>query len=195
MAKALVLLTLFHLVAFWRWYTAPDTLAAGEWLEQGFTSWRLCGRQGWRVHDPYYYPNFTALPFLSSFYPPHRFSAWLTRSWSVDRAWRIFLGTMAAHFWLCSIAAYILLLQPPLALTPWAAGFVALTLSHTGYALKPCASIIYTTAWIPIWLLAMHSHTWGLSGLSLGMMLLAGYWPIALPAIGVGCLSWWLSSS
>ena len=175
-------------MAFWRWYTDPYQLAAGEWLEQGFTSWLHRGRYGWKVEDLYYH-DYAGLPFLATYYPPHWLSAYLGRKLPVDLAWRLYLAVMVAHFWLASIGAYILLSTH---YAPWSAGFVSLTLSTMGYAVKPNSSIIYTCSWIPILLLSALMNMPVVFGTSLGLMLLAGYCPIALPMIPLGCLVWLL---
>lgn len=138
--------------------------------------------------DECYYPNARGLPFLSGCYPPHLVQAWLGSFLSLNQAWLLFCFTMVSHFWLASGSVYIL--ATAMGLAPWPAGLASLTLSYGAYAVKPNASIIYTTAWIPTLILAgMLKAPW-LFGISLGMMLLAGYWPLALPATVVGGFGW-----
>lgn len=195
MAKGIILLGLYHLLLFRHvYFLNPYVYATSEALEQAFASSILLGRclrHPQVVHDPYYYPDYLALPFLSSYYPPHLFQAWVGSWLSLNGAWRVYVGTMVAHFLLCSWSVYILCLRS--AMSPWAAMFAAVTLSSLGYAMKQNSSIIYTCAWVPILLLAAPLHSTGLFGISLGMLLLAGYWPVALYTLPLACWLWLLA--
>ena len=128
-----------------------------------------------------------ALPFLSTFYPPHALSAWLGSFLPLNAAFILYGLTMVLHFLWCSLGAWSILQS---FLPPLPALFGAVILSHLGYAMKQNSCIVYTLAWSPIWLLACQASMTILSGISLGMMLLAGYWGIAFPIAGVGCLLW-----
>lgn len=198
MGQAVVLLSAFHLLLFRRFYFQnPYVYATSEALEQGFPSWVLLGRCLRRhgvVADQYYYPDYRALPFLSAFYPPHRVTAWLGTFLSTDQAWVLYVGTMVAHFWLSSVSVYMLAIA--MGAAPLSAGFASVTLSTLGYAMKQNSSIVYTAAWVPVAILTAVSHNTALFGISLGMMLLAGYWPIALYTIPLACCCWlWPSAS
>ena len=195
MAEALVLLTTWHLLLFRTFYFInPYHYATSELLEQVFPSWLHLGRSLRHgrlvVEDPYYYPDYAGLPFLSSFYPPHMVSAWLGSWLPLNQAFLLLVLTMVSHCWLASVSVYILAIS--MGAAPLVAGFASVTLSSLGYALKQNSSIVYTLAWIPSWLLACQSQLTLLSGISLGLMLLAGYWPIALYAVPLGCLCWLL---
>lgn len=189
MAKALILLTCYHLLLFRHFYFInPYVYARSEALEQGFASSLLLGRalrRGRLPHDPSYYPNYLGLPFLSSFYPPHMAQAWLSTFLPLDQAWILYSLTMVLHFYACSVSVYILLITH---VPTWGALFGAVSLSSLGYAMKQNSCINYTVAWVPVWLLSLQAGNWLLAGISGGMMLLAGYWPIALYAIPLGCL-------
>ena len=191
--SAFIFLTCFHLLLFRRFYFQnPYVYATSEALEQGFPSWLhlgRCLRHRQRVSDPYYYPDYAALPFLSTYYPPHRLSAWLGSFLSLNGAWRLYATTMALHFLFCSLAAYILLVNH-LTMSSLTALFGAVTFSSLGYSMKQNSCIVYTLAWVPIWLLSAMQHSISLSAISLGMMLLAGYWPIAIYTIPLGGLLW-----
>ena len=193
---AYVLLTLFHLAFFRRFYfQMPYADSTAEVLETYLGSSRLLGdwlrgRKRWG-DDPYYYANPTALPFLSTWYPPHLVQAWLGSFLSLNGAYRLLIGTMALHYWLSSISVYILLTRWSV-LSPWLAGLAALSLSYSVSSVKPTPCLVYTMSWIPSYLLSMASHCWWGAGISLGMMLLAGYWPMVVVFGGVGCLAWWL---
>ena len=195
-AVAYVLLTLFHLAFFRRFYfQTPYADSTAEVLETYLGSSRLLGdwlrgRKRWG-DDPYYYANPTALPFLSTWYPPHCLQAYLGSFCSLNGAYRALLITMALHYWLTSMSVYTLL-RTWNVLPHWNAGLSALSLSYLAYAVKPTPCIVYTMSWVPLYLLSMATHCWWLAGISLGMMLLAGYWPMVIVFGGVGCLSWWL---
>ena len=195
LSNAILCLTLYHLLLFRKLYFQnPYVYATSEALEQGYASWLALGRayrQGALVTHDTYYPDYHALPFLSSVYPPHAVTAWLaTFLPSLNQAWVLYVLTMVSHFYLCSVSVYILALN--IGLAPLVAGFASVTLSTLGYAMKQNSSIVSTCAWVPSLLLAAQLNSMGLFGTSLGMMLLAGYWPIAIPATGLGCLVWLL---
>lgn len=193
MATALLFLSVYWGLIFRHDLANPYWHARGELLEQGFPSSVLLGRRWGRGRFPSddgYYPDYAALPFLSSVYPPHVLQAvvgeWL--SLSLNHRWILFRLTMVAHFWLCSVSCWILLSStgtPPL---PALCG--AVSLSSLGYAMKPNSSIVYTLTWVPVFILSSLQQSTLLTGISLGMMLLAGYWPIALPALGLGLCCW-----
>lgn len=185
-------LTLYHLVLFRRFYFQNSyCYASSELLEQGYSSWVALGRAyraGHLVTDDTYYPDAHALPFLSSFYPPHAVTAWMSSFLTLNQAWGLYMVTMVSHCYLASVSVYILATH--MGFAPLPAGFASLTLSTLGYAMKQNSSIVYTCAWVPSLCLAAQLNSMGLFGISLGMMLLAGYWPIALPATGLGMGLW-----
>jgi len=201
MAKAILLLTCYHLLLFRRFYFQnPYVYARSEALEQSFPSWLLLGRQlrkrglwhGYAtLDDPYYYPHYRSLPFLSSYYPPHAATAWMATWLNLDQAWMLYAFTMVSHFWLASVSVYIL--ASSMGCAPLTAGFASLTLSSLGYAMKQNSCIVYTLAWVSVFLLSASLQSTVLTGISLGMMLLAGYWPIGLYVIPLGCLCWLLA--
>mgnify|MGYP001600112558 CR=1 FL=1 len=195
MAEAIFLLTCWHLLLFRHFYFInPYRYATSELLEQVFPSWLHLGRSLRHgrlvVEDPYYYPDYPALPFLSSFYPPHMVSAWLATFLPLNQAFLLLVFTMVSHFLAASVSVYILAIS--MGTAPLVAGFASVTLSSLGYSMKQNSSIIYTTAWVPTLLLSAQVHSTLIFGISFGMMLLAGYWPIALYAIPLGCLCWLL---
>jgi hypothetical protein len=195
MATAIFFLTCYHLLLFRHFYFQnPFIYARSEALEQGFASSILLGRSlyaGKLPVDTYYYPDYLALPFLSSFYPPHMASAWIATFLPLNQAWMLYAFTMVSHFWLASVSVYIL--ASNMGAAPLTAGFASLTLSSLGYAMKQNSCIVYTLAWIPTFLFTASLQSSLLCGISLGMMLLAGYWPIALYVIPLGCLCWLLA--
>lgn len=201
MAEGVLLLILicFHLLLFRRFYFVnPYVYATSEALEQGFASSQLLGRHlrasglfSLRpVQDHCYYPDHSALPFLSTYYWPHRLQAWLGSWLPLNQAWWLYSLTMVLHFLMASLAV-----QMSLSALGWGtlpSLFGSITISYLGYAMKQNSCIVYTAAWVPIWVLACLQHSWALSGISLGMMLTAGYWPIALYTVPLGCLAWLL---
>ena len=195
MAEALVLLTTWHLLLFRTFYFInPYHYATSELLEQVFPSWLHLGRSLRHgrlvVEDPYYYPDYAGLPFLSSFYPPHMVSAWLGSWLPLNQAFLLLVLTMVSHFLAASVSVYILAIS--MGFAPLPAGFASITLSSLGYAMKQNSCIIYTLAWVPSVLLLASQHSMTLTGISLGLMLLAGYWPIALYAVPLACGLWLL---
>ena len=186
-------LSLFHLGCFWRFYLSnPYWYARGEALEQGFSSSILLGRwlrrqEKWG-HDPYYYADPSALPFLSNFYPPHLAQAWIGSFLSFNQAWIVYWGTMVLHFLFGSLVIYHLLSRSCFSIPQ--SLFGAVTLSYLPYTMKHNSSIVYTHTWLMITLLAAAVQATRCYGISLGMVLLAGYWPLALMGIPLSWLVW-----
>ena len=181
----LLALAVFHFAFFRQFYFVnPWCYATSELVEQVFPSWRLLGQRG--ADDPYYYPHYGAIPFLSALYPPHRLTAWVGSRMSLDHSFLLLCGTLLCHFLWASVGGYLLFRQCG-ALVAWCG---AVTLTHNAYCVKQNSTIIYTLAWIPWLLHAAYTQQAWLFGVSMGMIILAGYWPIGIYAVGLGCLLW-----
>ena len=180
MAEAFLGLFLFHILFFRRFYFVnPYIYATSEPLDTAFPSSRILGnclRTGAGVDDPYYYPHYSAIPFLSAYYPPHRLQAWVGSFLKLDHAWILYNLTMLLHFFWASIGAFMLFQY----FDPTIRFFGAITFGYMGYAIKQNSCINYTLAWIPWVFYGADIHSPLIMGVSLGMMMLAGYWPVAL---------------
>ena len=191
MAKAIFWLTLFHLAFFRKFYFQnPYCYATSEALDTAFPSSHVLGqalRTGRLVEDDCYYPCYRSLPFLSSFYPPHCLQAMLGAFLPIDARWVLFSLTSVLHFLWSSIGAWLLFSDYP---APWIVFFGAVTFAYMGYSIKQNPSIIYTLAWAPWLLWAANTHRPVWFGLSMGMGILAGYWPVWIPMIPFGGLYW-----
>ena len=197
MAKGTLILLLAHLL-IWRqfYFINPFAYATSECLEQGFSSFILLGRHLRRyglfslrdVSDPYYYPHYAGLPFLSSYYLPHRLVAWSTAGWTWNSGFLAYQGLMVAHFLASAVA--VLHLSMKAGQTMETGLFTAISLSWAGCWWKQQSSLVYTAAWAPVMLLAASSHQAILLGISGGMMLTAGYWPICLLTFPVALCCW-----
>ena len=114
--------------------------------------------------------------------------AWLGSFLKLDHAWVLYCWGMMLHYLWASVGAYLLFIQ----FGPWLAFFGAITLTHAGYMIKQNSCINYSLAWVPWMLLGAEHHNWVISGLSLGMALLAGYWPLGLQCIPFLACYWLL---
>jgi hypothetical protein len=191
MAEAILALCLFHVVFFRRFYFGnPYWYATSSALDIQFSASRLLGdelRRGALVpNDPYFYPRISGIPFLSNFYPPHMMQAWVGSFLSLDHSWVLYCWGMMVHYLWASIGAYLLFSQ----CGPWLAFFGAITLTPFGYAVKQNSCINYTVAWIPWALWGAEIHNPWVMGGSLGMMTLAGYWPLGIYAWILSGLYW-----
>lgn len=194
------LLICIHLLMFRKFYFQnPYIDARGEPLEMEFPAWIHLGREirhhGFfrvRVHDPYYFQEYHGFPILATYYPPHRISAWLSSFLGLDHAWILFRGMMVSHFLIGSIAVYVIFTI--LTMEPIIGVLNAITLSYLAYAMKQNCSIVYTLSWLTILLCSGLSHNMILFGTSLGMALLAGYWPLIPGVFLLSCLAWLLPS-
>ena len=187
-------LILFHLLFFRRFYFIdPFCYATSEPLELEFPAGRYLGeqlRQGKiPLDDPYHFPHYASHPILSTFYPPHMLISVIQSMLPLNLAWLLHSWLSVLHFLFASIGAYLLFSVYG---DPWLAFLGAITLAHMGYACKQNAPIIYTLAWAPWLLWAAETHQVGLFGLSLGMGILAGYWPVWITVVPFACLFWLL---
>ncbi len=192
MAEAIILLVLFNLVFFRRFYFQdPWVFCTSELASTAFPSSQLLGRairENKIPDDPYYYPYYKSIPFLSTFYPPHLLQAYAGAFCRLDIAWLIFCTNLTLHFLWASIGAYLLFSV----FDPYVALFGAVSLAYMGYCIKQNPGIIYTVAWVPWLLCGAEAHDVWLFGTSLGAIILAGYWPIGIYAGALGCLYWLL---
>lgn len=174
MAETLIILLAYHVLFFRRQYLEPFRNSTGELLSTHFPHWVWMGRQLRRCKLPFkddiYYYQPAAIPFLSTFYPPHWIAAWATKT-GADTSFKVLHYLILAHYILASWLAYSMCRQ-------WwsheVALFGALTLTYMGAAQRiqnPC--IAYTMAWVPGCFISG-----GLGVLSFGMAILAGYWPV-----------------
>lgn len=168
------ILVLYHFLFFRKFYKDPFLNSTGELLSTHFPHWIWMGRQMnknklWLKDDIYYYEPMS-IPFLSSFYPIHIITAWISTRLSTDSSFKLLHFTILAHYILGSFLSYFMLLQwfPPLISL-----FGALTISYVGASQRvqnPC--IAYTMAWIPGCFIDGY-----MGAFSFGMALLSGYYP------------------
>ncbi len=162
------------------------TFARSELLSTFFPTWIWHGRQ-WRKgkvpkYDPYYWINAHSHPVVSSYYPPHAISSMAASRLGVDAQFTAFVSLLIAHF-IFLFVGYLFLLST------WATFLVsifgAITLTFGAYNIKQQPCIVYTIAWFP-WLLygIAGGNVW-LASVSLGMILLAGYYPLAIQIIPI----------
>jgi len=166
-------LVLFHILFFYSLYTKPFQLATSELLSTFFPSWIKLGRGG---RDTYWLvPN--AHPVLATYYPIHRITAFIGARLNLDMAFVLLVYTLLLHTLFASIGWYLAFRT---LFDPLVAVFGAITASYMAYSLKqqPCA--VYTMAWLPFLLLGIQIHSILLAGISFGMILLAGYYPIGI---------------
>ena len=142
-----------------------------------FPHWKWTGKQLRAFKLPFtdnlYYKYPGAIPFLSTWYPPHFLSAFLSSFLSIDKSFVLLQLNVFLHYILSSILSYILFLKW---CDPLVALFGSITLTYSGYCIKiqqPC--IAYTLAWIP----GIFLDGW-LGILSMSMTLLAGYYPMLI---------------
>lgn len=192
MAEAIIILILFNLIFFRKFYFQnPFCFATSELASTAFPSSRLLGeaiRKCKLPEDQYYYPYYSSIPFLSTFYPPHMLQAYMGNYINLDTSYVLYIFTLLAHFFWASLGGWVLFSNMGL----WPALFGAISIAYMGYCIKQNGSIIYTLAWMP-WLLAgAEFHDTTLFGVSLGAMILAGYWPIGIYGGALACLYWLL---
>ena len=169
-------------------------LARSELLSTFFPTWLWQGRE-WRKghvprYDPHYWFNAHSHPVLSTYYPTHILSAIVGTFLPLDTAFNLYIIHYLLHFVFMLAGWY----------TVFAASFVnlialfgAITMTFQACHLKQQACIVYTLSWFPWMLHGLISHNVILSSVSIGMMLLAGYYPLAVFLLPVSLIFWqWL---
>ena len=191
MATILSLLLLFHLAFFRRFYFInPYAYFTSELASTAFPSTILLGRElrrGRLPRDPYYYQDYTGIPFLYSFYQPHMLVSMLTNMMPLNQGYILYMLGLMLHFLWASLGTYLLFTcyNSILALLS------AILLPYSAYCIKQNSSIIYTLSWLPWLLLGADTRSVDLLGTAIGATLLAGYWPLGILNIGLSIL-WWV---
>lgn len=175
---AISFLILFNIFFFWEIYQKPFTLATGELLSTFFPTWR-----GPRFND-YWGDNYT-YPVLSSFYPPQVILKALSEKLSDDRAFRVYVYHLLLHFLFGSIGWYFAILS--ITSSVWVALLGALTFTYQAFHIRQQPCLVYTISWFP-WMLCGLAHASILSSIAVGMMLLGGYYPLAIYILPLGFL-------
>lgn len=172
------ILSLYWLIFFYGLLSNPFQLATSELLSTFFPTWIWQGRE-WakgRIpkYDQYYWINAHAHPVISTFYPISTFIGLCASFLSLDKAFTLFVFSIIFHFIFCSIGWY-LLFKP---LGTLVALLGAITFTYQAYHIRQQPCIVYTLAWFP-WIAIC---PW----LAIGMILLAGYYPLALYLLPAG---------
>ena len=154
--------------------------ARSELLSTFFPTWLWQGSEWLKrkvpKHDSYWL-NAHAHPVLSTYYPPGILSSMLGNLFGLDTAFKIFVAQILGHY-ILAFVGYFLLIQAHFG--PLVALFGAITFTFQAAHLKQQPCIVYTLAWFP-WVAIC---PW----LGVSMILLAGYYPLAvflLPTSGL----------
>lgn len=164
-------------------------LARSELLSTFFPTWIWQGREWskWRIpkYDPYYWLVADAHPVVSTYYPFSVLFSLIFRVCNIDGRFLAYLLLLLSHVvwgffgWLNCINYWS---------TTTCALLGAITFTFSGYNWKQQPCFQYTVAWFPWLLLGIAKHSILLSGISFGMILLAGYYPIGIQiALVAGC--------
>jgi len=148
-------------------------LSRSELLSTFFPTWLWQGREWskWRIpkYDPYYWINAYSHPVISTFYPPHAVSALFSSMVRINCAFSAFLWNIFSHV-IFGFIGWCQLIGP----------FGAITFTLAGYNWKQQPCFQYTIAWFPWLLLGIAKGNLWLSGISFGMIILAGYYPVGI---------------
>lgn len=180
----MVVLILFHIAFFYTLYTKPFTMATSELLSTFFPTWLK------RSKYDNYWLNTHSHPVLSNYYPissvvrsllglQYRHSKIQKLSEMADVGFCTFLYLCLFHYLLGSIGWFYLLNSK---FSYEIALFGALTFTYQAYHIKQQPCIVYTLAWFPFVLM----HNTFISSIAVGMVLLAGYYPLAMYLLPVG---------
>lgn len=158
-------------------------MARSELLSTFFPTWVWQGREWskWRVpkYENYYWLNSHVHPVLSTYYLPQILVQRVSRlfSSSLDSLYKWFGFSILVHFLWNSIGWYMVLATR----CNWGVAiFGALTFTYQAYHLKQQPCIIYTLSWFPWMLYGLLTHNILIGSISIGMTILAGYYPLAI---------------
>ena len=158
-----------------------NQLARSELLSTFFPTWLWQGSQWIKgkvpKYDPHYWFNAHAHPVLSTYYPPSILSSMLGNFTRLDTAFKIFVAQILGHY-IFAFVGYFLLFKGYFG--DGVALFGAVTFTFQAAHLKQQPCIVYTWAWFP-WIALC---PW----IAVGMILLAGYYPLAAYLLPLGLL-------
>lgn len=184
----MLILVLFNILFFYGIYSNPFRLATSELLSTFFPTWIWQGRTWIKgkvpKYDSCFWINAHAHPVLSTYYPVSGLLSLLSNFVKLDTAFKIFVYSILGHYLFGSIGYYLLLKTY---FNPYVALFGAITF-YQAYHIKQQPCIVYTLAWFP-WIAIC-------APLAIGMILLAGYYPLAIYLLPLGllmnhdCSSW-----
>ncbi|HRZ15750.1 MAG TPA: hypothetical protein P5110_09610 [Candidatus Omnitrophota bacterium] len=164
-------LAIFFLIFWFPVIRNPFYYAYGEALDCDFPTFRLCGEY-WRrfkiPEDPYYFKDLIGAR-AGTLYPVNIVMSWISSFFNVNGAWIVYVITGLAHFFATSVLAYFMFGQGPYGI------FGALAWAYGAYHIKTTLWYLETFTWITaaITFAELHMPFW--SGISLGMLLLAGH--------------------
>jgi len=173
----LVLLAIWHLCFFWKWYKNPFLMSTSEVLSSYFPQW--CYMRG-RVlfKDNVYYEYPASMPVNSPMYPTQLLLGWLCRNLKMDLKFRVFAYHILVHYLIASVIAFFMLRQW---FSPMVCLFGAVTLVYNAYNIKmQTPSFVYSSCWIMGWLLPFP-----FGAICFGMSILGGYFPIVLVSVPI----------
>lgn len=169
-SRHILFLAIYHVIFFRKWYANPFKMCTSEIASTYFPYW-IWAKGKVHLTDLIYYKYPASIPFLSSYYPIHLITSFLSKFLSIDNAFRLFSIQLILHYLLSSIITYFMFLQ---FYSPEVALFGAITLTYCAYFFRlftPAA--VYSKAWLPGILLG----GW-IGAFCLGMSILGGYYPI-----------------
>lgn len=182
---ALLMLVIFHIVFFRRFYLMnPFLLCTSELAHTHFPACVWQARNLFsRKDDIYYYPLHRDIPFLSFWYWPQMIFLQLIRLFSgdfkkerINLAFALFSFFLLAHYLWASVGAYLALERFGF----WTALSGAVGWVYMAYAIKQNPCIIYTISWLP-WVFFGLSRGEAIFTLfACGMSVLGGYWPLGM---------------
>lgn len=168
-----VLLTLYHVAFYWKFYGNPWRMATSEVVSNFFPVWLWRLRHPFRFTDSIYYRYPACIPFLSFFYWPLFALRGPALDLRLDSQFRLYSGFVLIHYLLGSFLAYLTLRQwfdPPICI------FGAISLTYNAYNVKPFTPChAFTSCWLMGVLLP-----WPWGAVSFGLAILGGYWPIII---------------
>lgn len=159
-------------------------LSRSELLSTFFPTWIWQGRE-WAKgkvpkYDPYYWINAHSHPVISTYYPFGIFTSVLgskNAKFKISSAFSLLVTSLGVHV-LFGLVGWLMVLS--VSYSTSIAIFGATTFILAGYNWKQQPCFQYTVAWFPWILYGIATNNVILAGISLGMMILAGYYPIGV---------------
>ena len=157
-------------------------MATSELLSTFFPTWLNGGKR-----DSYWL-NPNSHPVLSRYYPV-QLCRYVSNKRKIDVAFSSFLYCTLLHYLFSNVGWYLLLGATPLAI------FGSITFTYCAFNLKQQPCIVYTLSWFPWLLYGLSTNSIPFSSIAIGMMLLGGYYPVAVYLIPTAALLWFGATS
>ena len=167
----------------WHKFSRSELLSTffPTWLWQG----RMWAKGKVPSYDIHYWGSAHSHPVLSTYYPIQIISSIIGSRLHINGSFIFYSWSLISHMVWCVLGWYLFLSQ---SLSLQIALFGAITFTFQAAHLRQQPCIIYTLSWFPWMLYGLTTHNILLSSVSIGMICLSGYYPLAVYLLPVSLI-------